>query len=84
MLQVNEAAHTLLDLALSALQGSWPWLKVNCAHCLAAVPQHRSGPILSAGPSLRQPLCRIVSNNIVFWRLMSLRVKPSERAWIQS
>lgn len=51
----------------------------NCAHCLSAVLQHRSGPILSAGPSLRQPLCRIVSNNIVFWRLMSLRVKPSER-----
>lgn len=84
MVQVNEAAHTPLDLALSALQVSPPWLKVNGARCLSAVLQHRSGPVLSAGPSLRQPLCRIVSNNIVFWRLMSLRVKPSERAWVQS
>lgn len=36
-------------------------------------------PTLSAGPSLRQPLCRIVSINIVFWRLMSLLVKPCQR-----
>lgn len=36
-------------------------------------------PTLSAGPSLRQPLCRIVSTNIVFWRLMSLLVKPGQR-----
>lgn len=35
--------------------------------------------ILYSGPSLRQPLCGIVSTNIVLWRLMSLKITPRER-----
>lgn len=45
-----------------------------CLYCCIIVAR-----ILYSGPSLRQPLCGIVSTNIVLWRLMSLRIKPRER-----